>query len=189
MLQQKDLMTDIQFEKGRKVVKLGNGSVLHATKEVTLPVKVFDEDKELKIKLIPGYTPLLLARSTLADWGIVQDFRNSKVQLLDRLPEGWKDVEQSIKGHFLFDLLGSFKHVDETAMCAEDAEDDDQDHVYLLTKNTDQPDETKGEWKRTPDDILDEILLSTQRRPAARPIVIWEVFVDRGIFSKACQEW
>ena len=71
--------------------------MLKATRDVTFPVKLFNEDKEVKVSLIPGSTPRLLARCTLADWGVVQDFRNSKVMIVDRPVEGWKRVEQSEK--------------------------------------------------------------------------------------------
>jgi hypothetical protein len=100
VLQQKSLEDRVQSEKGRKVFKFGNGNVSDSTTKVTFPVKVFDEGKELRVSLIPGSTPLVLARSTLSDWGVVQDFRNSKVLLLDRPQEKWKTIEQSEKGTF-----------------------------------------------------------------------------------------
>jgi hypothetical protein len=68
----------------------------------------YGEPKELHISLVPGSTPLLLAKRQMADWGVVQDFRHAKIMLADRPEKSWQPVEIGEKGHFLFDLLGEF---------------------------------------------------------------------------------
>ena len=57
--------------------------------------------------LIDSDAPLLIARPTLEEWGIVCDFRNKRIQLLDEPEPGWKTLPQSDKGHLLFDLVDS----------------------------------------------------------------------------------
>ena len=78
--------------------------MLNATREITFLIKLFYEDKEVKVNLTPRSTPLLLALCTLADWGVVPDFRDSKVMLIDRPGERCKRVEQSEKGSMLIRL-------------------------------------------------------------------------------------
>ena len=43
----------------------------------------------------------------MEEWGIVCDFRNKRIQLLDEPELGWKTLPQSDEGHSLFDLVDS----------------------------------------------------------------------------------
>ena len=43
----------------------------------------------------------------MEEWGVVCDFRNKRIQLLDEPELGWKTLPQSDKGHLLFDLVDS----------------------------------------------------------------------------------
>ena len=70
-------------------------------------MKVFKTIRQLTVYLIDSDAPLLIARPTLEEWGIVCDFRNKRVQLLDETELGWKTLPQSDKGHLLFDLVDS----------------------------------------------------------------------------------
>ena len=58
--------------------------------------------------MVPGGAPLLPSRGVLADWGVIQDYRNKKVKFLDDDKTDWRDVEQSENGHFVFNLLSGY---------------------------------------------------------------------------------
>ena len=82
--------------------------------------------------------------------------RNAKVTFVDREDKKWHPVEQSTKGHFVFDLLGQFN-------------DKMEDVVYLDTIYDEPESQDKTE---IPDEILelhDEIV----------KVKVWEVFTDR----------
>ena len=70
-------------------------------------MKVFNTIRQLTVYLIDSDAPLLIARPTLEEWGIVCDFQNKRVPLLDEPELGWKTLPQSDKGHLLFDLVDS----------------------------------------------------------------------------------
>jgi hypothetical protein len=76
-------------------------------------VTFYDEDKILEISLVPGATPLFLAKKTMSDWGVIQDFRHAEVLHVDRKDKQWKPVEIGTKRHFLFDLLSGFPNLGE----------------------------------------------------------------------------
>ena len=69
-------------------------------------MKVFNTVRQLTVYLIDSDAPLLIARPTLKN-GVVCDFRNKRIQLLDEPELGWKTLPQSDKGHLLFDLVDS----------------------------------------------------------------------------------
>ena len=70
-------------------------------------MKVFNTVRQLTVYLIDIDAPLLIARPTLEERGIVCDFRNKRSQLLDEPELGWKTLPQSDKGHLLFGLVDS----------------------------------------------------------------------------------
>ena len=106
ILTDKKLEHQVQIHKCHRVFKFGNDSVVHSTSTVEFPVSFCQIPKRLRVCLVPGSMPLLLSRGTFADWGFVQDYRNSKGYLLDHPGKGWFDVEKStVKEHFVFQLL------------------------------------------------------------------------------------
>ena len=84
-------------------------------------MKVFNTVRQLTVYLTDSDAPLLIARPTLEQWGIVCDFRNKRIQLLDEPELGWKTLPQSDKGHLLFDLVDSKAFGDPMVPCPADA--------------------------------------------------------------------
>jgi hypothetical protein len=75
--------------------------------------------REITIFLVPGETPLLIARTCLEDWSIILDLRDKRMQMLDRPDKGWIDAETSEKGHYLLDLLTGETHGDDSYLASE----------------------------------------------------------------------
>ena len=102
----------------------------------------------------------MLSKGLLAKWGVIQDLRNAKMNFADRDRE-WHDVEQSEKGHFVFDLLdGVEKYYGEALFL---------DTVYEEPETADEI------------DFPDELALITSFRDP----VIWEVLSMRGTFPSS----
>ena len=99
----------ISYEREERQFKFGNGTILRSNRKVRFPIKLYGIEKMLEASIVPGETPMLLAKKTMAEWGIVQDYRNGKVLLTDHHDQRWHQMETGDKGHFLFDLLGGFK--------------------------------------------------------------------------------
>ena len=98
---------EIKYDRCNKLFRFGGGKTLPSTVCVSFPVKVFNTVRQLTVYLIDSDAPLLIAQPTLEEWGIVCDFRNKRIQLLDEPELGWKTLPQSDKGHLLFDLVDS----------------------------------------------------------------------------------
>ena len=98
---------EIEYDRCNKLFRFGGGKSLPSSACVSLPVKVFNTVRQLTVYLIDSDAPLLIARPTLAEWGIVCDFWNKRVRLLDEPELGWMTLPQSDKGHLLFDLVDS----------------------------------------------------------------------------------
>ena len=88
----------IKYDKCDKLFRFGGGKTLPSTVRVSLPVKVSNTVRQLTVYLIDSDAPLLIARPTLEEWGIVCDFRNKRIQLLDEPELGWKTLPQSDQG-------------------------------------------------------------------------------------------
>ena len=72
-----------------------------------------------------GATPLLIARTCLEEWGVVQDYREGTILLKDRQDSKWIKVDRDDKGHFIFDLLGGFPSKEDEIMNADVTKSDD----------------------------------------------------------------
>ena len=86
---------EIMYDRCNKLFRFGGGKTLPSTVCVSFPVKVFNTVRQLTVYLIDSDAPLLIARPTLEEWGIVCDFRNKRIQLLDEPELGWKTPPQS----------------------------------------------------------------------------------------------
>ncbi len=158
---------EIKFHRCHRVFKFGNDSVLNATKQVEFPVVFGGQERTLSVCLVPGRTPLLLARGLMAEWGLVQNYRDNTVFYLDQPHLGWQPVQQSAKGHYVFNLLDGLKSRKQpVAFFIGDAEDtvndnrddsdnDNLDSVFFLTDYTEP---------NSPDDDIVELCKQDKSR-------------------------
>ena len=71
---------------------------------------------------------------------------------------------------------------------------DTQDALYLWTSYEEEPEVTTT-GAQAPGVVVEAILMSMegirerQGKKADKPLLIWEMFVDRGSFSQACQDY
>ena len=98
---------EIKYDRCDKLFRFGGGKTLPSTVCVSFLVKVFNTVRQLTVYFIDSDAPHLIARLTLEEWGIVCDFGNKRIQLLDEPELGWKTLRQPDKGHLLFDLVDS----------------------------------------------------------------------------------
>ena len=84
-------------EPSNRRFRFGGGQVLGAKFQVTFDVRVLGTDQRLTVHIVPGSTPLLIARPDLEAWGLIIDFRNKKALLLDDPQKVWHELAQSEK--------------------------------------------------------------------------------------------
>ena len=75
------LKDSIEQHDADKVFRFGNGDRLQSRTMVRFPVKVLGHEKTLDVYLVPGSTPLLVARPVLEKWGAILDFRKKALSL------------------------------------------------------------------------------------------------------------
>ena len=105
LLENKGYLEQVSYERASRRFKFGGGEVKTATASVSFPVSLFGTLKHLKVFLIDGALPLLIARPCFEEWGVVCDFRAKAVLLKDDDPETWHKVRQNDKGHLILDLI------------------------------------------------------------------------------------
>ena len=102
----KGIALHAKYEPCNRQFRFGNKEVLVSKRTVTFTAKPFGANKELTVNLVPGSTPMLVARTCLEDWGMILDFRKGTASLKDDPAGGWKPLERDDRGHFILDLLG-----------------------------------------------------------------------------------
>ena len=123
LLPNKGRLAQVVTAPSARKFRFGNGQVLTAKFQVTFEVDVFGSRQSLTVCVVPGSTPLLIARPDLESWGLIVDFRNKRALLLDDPDKTWHHLTQSDKGHFVLDLLGAFPDkVDQALAAAEGSE-------------------------------------------------------------------
>ncbi len=93
------------YQEVDRTFRYGNGQMLTSKYEVLLPERIFDQERLIKMSVVPGSAPLLVARTVLEEWGLVLDFRNHMAMLLDTPELGWLPMRQSGRDHLLLELV------------------------------------------------------------------------------------
>ena len=75
ILVSKGKLGKVIYDKCERRFRFGNNNVLVAKTVVTFNVMRFGEERTLSVYLVDGSTPLLIARTCLEEWGVVQDYR------------------------------------------------------------------------------------------------------------------
>ena len=102
----KGIKMHVKYEPCNRQFRFGNNKVLVSKRTVTFIAKPFGADKEMTVNLVPGATPMLVARTCLEDWGLIVDFSAGAASLKDHPETGWRNLERDEKGHYILDLLG-----------------------------------------------------------------------------------
>ena len=181
---------DVTAKKVTRDFRFGDGSVVRSNTEVSFNVCLFGHNLTVSAALIPGGTPLLLARPVLEEWKVVQDYATGRIKLLDG--DQWISPARTTNGHYLLKLVD---HEGDQVMA-----NDTLNEIYVETPLIVFP----GEY---PDDMfpeddvaslvemkVDEAEIKEAIRSAEQAIyytqssrekIFWELYVDRGNLSQA----
>ena len=165
--------------------RFGDGSTVRSSIEVTFPAMVFGRGTKVTASLIPGNTPLLLARPVLEEWQMVQDFATGKIRLFG--DETWHSPGRTSNGHFI-QLVKEIQ--------------DDKMHDVLATAYVETPLESQegasssemSERSRLEDTsgiqaailMAEEVVYFGQ---GDKKKIFWELFVDQGCLSHAVAQY
>ena len=82
--------------------KFGGGEVLRSSYEVNFMAMVKSQQLPICASVVPGPTPFLLARPTLEDWKVKQNYETNDLKIGE---SPWFKPARGAKGHYLLNLL------------------------------------------------------------------------------------
>ena len=177
---------NVEAKKVFRDFRFGDGATLRSSVDVTFPVKVAGRDVELTASIIPGHTPLLVARPVLERWKMVQDFAAGKIKMMDQ--EEWTVPLRTANGHYLIELLPAGCE----QVLYEGVPDDSYTDTPMILEPGEYPDDMPRETEFE-DMSIDQAELEAALQSAydavhfaqeSRPKIFWELFVDAGNLSQ-----
>ena len=95
-------LQDIKTEKVTRDFRFGGGEVLRSQYDVIFRAKVKGSELTVQASVVLGRTPFLIARPTLEEWKVKQDFATGKMKIADG---EWFEPTRGEKGHYVLKLL------------------------------------------------------------------------------------
>ena len=95
------------IDKETKDFRFGDGAMVRSLFKATIPVCVGKLWRQLTVHVIPGYTPLLLARPDREDWQVVVDYGKKSVMT------GETPVKPAFtaNGHYMINIYDNLEDV------------------------------------------------------------------------------
>ena len=82
VLEEKGRANEIKHEAADRSFRFGTGDIKKSRHAVSFPIDLEGNEITVKVYLVDGSVPFLVARPLLEEWGIVCDFRNRKFMIL-----------------------------------------------------------------------------------------------------------
>ena len=79
--------------------KFGGGEVLRSSYEVKFMAMVKGQQLPICASVVPGPTPFLLARPTLEDWKVKQNYETNELKIGE---SPWFKLARGVKGHYIY---------------------------------------------------------------------------------------
>ena len=169
--------------------RFGDGGVARSHYEIEFDAGIKRKPYRMNASVIAGNTPFLIARTTLEDMKVKQDFGEGMMKVLD---SEWFQPKRGRKGHYIPDIFDF---------------DDDADMVNYVTVKVDgvlaEKENAKDVWNVEPvfevnagelpedemaevevEDVMYVVNMVSNKVMEARGLEFWEVYVDGGNLSK-----
>ena len=160
--------------------RFGDGAVVRSKVSVTIPVCVAKSWKELKLHVLPGETPLLLARPDLERWKVVVDYGNKMV----RVDGVAVKPAYTSNGHYMLNIFDDLQDVLNVEEFVAKKEDEDEDETtYVNSMVTDDVSDLECDVEVTLDEgVVEESIYSAVHNSEEhnRVLKFWETYVDEG---------
>ena len=93
---------EIHYNKEVRDFRFGDGNVVRSNYEVNFPAYVKGQKLSLTAAVVPGGTPFLVARPTLEEWKVKQDYENARLKVMN---SDWFEPERDKKKHYILNLM------------------------------------------------------------------------------------
>ena len=176
----------VQVTQVSRDFKFGGGETLRSSYDITFPVQVRGQDLSVTASVVPGKTPFLLARPTLEEWKVQQDYAKGSLKIKD---SDWFQPERGQKGHYIVNLLQLSSEalgVEEVLAIPEDVvvQWPVQDDTWYIEPSTEA--EATGELPLVEFEIEDDTMIEEAMKAVEtdRCMTFFEVYVDEGQLSQ-----
>ena len=176
----RDLMHLVDMVHEDRDFRFGDGVVLRSQMSAVIPVCVAKTWSKLKVHVLPGSTPLLLARPDLEKWNVEVNYGQQSIKV------NGKPVKpaRTTNGHYMINLFDDLQDVMNVTMLEKN--DVDQT-IYVGSMLTDDVSDMECaiEVEMT-DDMIDDTVnfICNKAEEKSRRMQFWEVYVDEGNLSK-----
>ena len=175
---------DVKITEATRDFKFGGGEVLRSSYDVTFPVALQGQDLVVTASVVPGKTPLLLARPTLEEWKVQQDYEKGMLRIMN---SDWFKPERGRKGHYIVNLFEN-NTMDETSLVEEALAIPEEIQVIMREETTcweiepsiHKEVEDANEWVQLDFEdksLIHEVLTNIHSKPKMN---FFEVYVDEG---------
>eukprot|EP00434_Breviolum_minutum_P011884 symbB.v1.2.010485.t1/scaffold674.1/size176181/2 len=176
---------DVQGE--NRDFRFGDGVVVRSKVSARIPVCIAKQWKELTLHVLPGETPLLLARPDLERWKTVVDYGN-KVVRVDGVAV--KPAYTS-NGHYMLNIFDDLQDV----LNVEDfvaKKEDDEETTFVNSMITDDISDMEYDLEVTMDEgVVEESIYTAVHHSEEhnRVLKFWEAYVDEGRLGQSSGGW
>ena len=175
----RDLMHLVDTVSEARDFRFGDGAILRSQNSVVIPCCVAKQWTKLKIHILTGTTPLLLARPDLGKWNVEVNYGEQTIKV------NGKPVKPSrtSNGHYMINLFDDLQYVMNVTML----EDEDPEQVaYVGSVLTDDVSDLEMNVEvDMHDQMIEDVvqLVCSRNKPTERKMKFWEVYVDEGNLS------
>ena len=171
-------MRDLEAEVVRdsRDFRFGDGVTVRSHYCARTPVCVGKTWRDLVIHVLPGHTPLLLARPDLEAWNVMVDY-GKKMIYIDGV-----EIKPVLTANNIFDDLQDVLQINDLFV-----KNDNDEQVFLDSVITEQiSDEEMDLEVDVGEDMIDQCVFSAveKNKLSDRKLKFWEVYVDEGNLGK-----
>ena len=171
------------IDKETKDFRFGDGAMVRSLFRAIIPVCVGKTWRQLAVHVLPGYTPLLLARPDLEDWQVVVDYGKKSVMI------GEVPVKPAFtsNGHYMINI---YDDLEDVLSFDELHNIDVSQETFLDSVITDDVSDFEADLdvevsEQEAEEFVFTAVMKSQQHE--RKLKFWEVYVDEGNLSKYLQ--
>ena len=171
------------IDKETKDFRFGDGAMVRSLFRAIIPVCVGKTWRQLTVHVLPGHTPLLLARPDLESWQTVVDYGRKTVMIGD------VHVKPAFttNGHYMINI---FDDLEDVLSFAELANIDVSVETFVDAVITDEVSDFEADLEvevseKEAEEFVFAATMKSQQHE--RKLKFWEVYVDEGNLSKYLQ--
>ena len=168
------------IDKETKDFRFGDGAMVRSLFRAIIPVCVGKTWRQLAVHVLPGYTPLLLARPDLEDWQVVVDYGKKSVMV------GEVPVKPAFtsNGHYMINI---YDDLEDVLSFDELHNIDVSQETFLDSVITDDVSDFEADLdvevsEQEAEEFVFTAVMKSQQHE--RKLKFWEVYVDEGNLSK-----